>query len=80
MTMNKKFYNKDWEEITRTPVEVRTRCMWYYRPISHFNPWKKSEVNERVYFKEPEEWHRIDLDEWVENIKKDNLDFIKQYS
>lgn len=35
----------------RTPCEVWSRCMGYYRPMSHYNPGKKSEHYSRVYFK-----------------------------
>lgn len=34
----------------RTKCEIYTRVMWYFRPVSHFNIWKKSEFYERVYF------------------------------
>lgn len=36
----------------RTRCEVYTRVMWYHRPVSAFNQWKKSEYYSRVYFKE----------------------------
>lgn len=36
----------------RQPVECWTRVMGYFRPVSHFNKGKKSEFEERVYFKE----------------------------
>ncbi|UFX82521.1 anaerobic ribonucleoside-triphosphate reductase [Candidatus Absconditicoccus praedator] len=36
----------------RTRCEVYTRVMGYYRPISHFNPGKKSEAYSRRYFRE----------------------------
>ena len=36
----------------RQECEIWTRVMGYYRPISEFNIGKKSEHNERVFFKE----------------------------
>ena len=35
----------------RTPCEIHTRVMGYYRPVSHFNQGKKSEFYSRKYFK-----------------------------
>lgn len=55
---------KDWNEYIRTKCDVYTRVMWYYRPISHYNIWKKSEFYSRKYFDEN---------------KSANSDFIKQY-
>ena len=40
------------EEKDRTRSEVWTRVMGYHRPISEFNPGKKSEHAERVFFQE----------------------------
>jgi len=37
----------------RTPCEVWTRVMGYYRPVSHYNTGKKGEYHERVTFDEP---------------------------
>ena len=34
----------------RTPCEIYTRVMWYHRPVSSFNTWKKSEFYSREYF------------------------------
>ncbi len=39
--------------------------MWYIRPVSNYNPWKKSEFYSRKYFEEN---------------KVDNSDFIRKYS
>jgi len=39
-------------DLQRTKCEVYTRVMWYFRPVSHFNIWKKSEFYSRTYFKE----------------------------
>lgn len=39
--------NKDRQE-----CEVYTRCMGYFRPVSQYNKGKKSEFNERKWFKE----------------------------
>jgi len=36
----------------RTRCEIYTRVMGYFRPVSHFNIWKKSEFYSRTYFKE----------------------------
>ena len=42
----------DWKEYKRTKCEVRTRVMWYIRPVSGFNEWKKSEFYGRTAFEE----------------------------
>ena len=49
----------------RTPCEVYTRVMWYIRPVSWYNVWKKSEFYGRKYFNEQ---------------KIDNSEFIRKYS
>lgn len=36
----------------RTRCEVWTRVMGYHRPVSAFNPGKRSEHRERLYFSE----------------------------
>ena len=36
----------------RTRCEIYTRVMWYHRPVSSFNIWKKAEFYSRNYFKE----------------------------
>jgi hypothetical protein len=36
----------------RTPCEVWTRVMGYHRPVSYFNPGKKSEHYSRKHFLE----------------------------
>lgn len=38
--------------LERTKCEVYTRVMGYFRPVSHFNIWKKSEFYSRNYFNE----------------------------
>lgn len=43
----------DLEESERQRCEVWTRVMGYHRPVSEFNPGKKSEHYERVHFVEP---------------------------
>ena len=53
------------ENSKRTPCEVFTRVMWYIRPVSWYNIWKKSEFFGRKYFDEN---------------KIDNSDFIRKYS
>ena len=35
------------------PCEIYTRCVGYFRPVSQFNPGKKSEYNERVNYALP---------------------------
>ncbi|KHD09150.1 hypothetical protein PN36_19260 [Candidatus Thiomargarita nelsonii] len=40
------------KESERTRTEVWTRVMGYHRPVSAFNPGKKSEHSERIHFKE----------------------------
>lgn len=52
----------------RTPCEIWTRIMGYYRPVSHANKGKKSEHYSREFFK-------ID-----EAMLEDNKKFIKEYS
>jgi len=39
-------------ESERTRTEIWTRVMGYHRPVSAFNPGKKSEHAERLHFKE----------------------------
>ena len=57
-TQNKKQWtsqNNQWNIISdwkRTKCEIYTRVMWYYRPVSFFNEWKKSEYYSRKYFEE----------------------------
>jgi len=36
----------------RTRCEIYTRVIGYFRPVSQFNIWKKSEFYSRKYFKE----------------------------
>ena len=36
--------------LKRTKCEIYTRVMGYYRPVSNFNTWKKSEFYSRKYF------------------------------
>jgi len=55
------FINKDWKEVSRTPCEVYTRVMWYLRPVSNYNVWKKSEFYSRKYFDE----NKIDNSEFL---------------
>ncbi len=35
----------------RTRCQIYTRVMWYCRPVSNFNIWKKAEFYSRKYFK-----------------------------
>lgn len=50
----------------RTPCEIHTRVMGYYRPVSYFNKGKKAEFYSRKYFR-------------FEN-ESANQAFIKQFS
>ena len=36
----------------RTRCEIWTRVMGYHRPVAAFNPGKRSEHEERIYFRE----------------------------
>lgn len=47
-----KFVGADWKEYIRTKCEVWSRVMWYLRPVSWYNIWKKQEHKDRVFFKE----------------------------
>ena len=50
--------------MNRQKCEIYTRVMWYYRPVSYFNEWKKSEFYSRVCYNE---WESL------------NSKFIKDY-
>lgn len=52
------------DQSKRTPCEVYTRVMWYLRPVSAYNTWKKSEFYSRKYFDEN---------------KVDNSDFLRKF-
>lgn len=52
------------DKTKRTPCEIYTRVMWYLRPVSQYNIWKKSEFYSRKYFGEN---------------KIDNSDFVRKY-
>ena len=45
----------DISESERTPCEIWTRVMGYHRPVSSFNPGKKSEHADRRCFRECDE-------------------------
>ena len=62
--MSEIFINKNGLEVKRTRCEIYTRVMWYHRPVTSFNIWKKSEFYSRTYFKE----------------NKDNLQFSMTYT
>jgi hypothetical protein len=64
------FFNDKWEQIERTACEIYTRVMWYHRPVSSFNIWKKSEFYSRTYFKQQ------DCSAFVES----NNEFLNKYS
>ncbi len=40
------------QQVQRTRCEVWTRVMGYHRPVSHYNPGKKSEHYGRKHFEE----------------------------
>lgn len=44
--------HKTLKDTERQRCEVWTRVMGYHRPVSAFNPGKKSEHAERVHFRE----------------------------
>ena len=46
------FYNKEGQEIQRTPCQVFSRVMGYLRPVNNFHIGKKSEFYSRKYFEE----------------------------
>ncbi len=50
--MSAMFTNNEGQEIERTRCEIYTRVMWYHRPVTSFNIWKKAEFYSRNYFKE----------------------------
>ena len=62
--MSAVFINKEWKEIERTRCEIYTRVMWYHRPVTSFNIWKKSEFYSRNYF----------------NLNNKNIEFLENYS
>ena len=45
--------NKELKDEERTPCEIWTRVMGYFRPIYNFNKGKKSEYDDRKCFREP---------------------------
>lgn len=49
-----RFWNdqNDNKNLNRKKCEIYTRVMWYYRPVSFFNEWKKSEFFSRTCFDE----------------------------
>lgn len=50
--MEKQYFSNDWKKIKRQPCAVYTRVMWYLRPVSQYNIWKKTEFYSRKYFDE----------------------------
>ena len=42
---------KDWLQYKRSRCQIYTRIMWYFRPVSSFNAWKKSEFYQRKNYK-----------------------------
>jgi len=57
--------SKNQQNQERTKCEIYTRVMWYHRPVSSYNIWKKAEFYSRNYFKE--------------NVNE-NENFVKEYS
>ena len=53
-SVNTKEKSKVMEELLnkRTRCEIYTRVMWYFRPVSQFNIWKKAEFYSRTYYKQ----------------------------
>lgn len=72
MDNNDSFINKLGETINRIRCETYTRCMWYLRPVSFFNLWKKSEFYSRKYFKDTSQ-KSVDL------RKRENVEFTSKY-
>lgn len=52
-------------ESERQPVECWTRVMGYFRPVNGYNKGKKSEFNERKWFKEEKAKPRVFSEESV---------------
>lgn len=52
----------------RTKCQVRTRVMWYIRPVDWYNEWKKSEFFGRKYFEE----HAVDNSEFIRKFWKND--------
>jgi len=50
---------EDWTIVYRQRTECYSRVMWYFRPVSQYNNWKKSEFYSRVNFKEPDTENKI---------------------
>jgi hypothetical protein len=63
--MTQTFYNKQGQEIQRTPCEIYTRVMGFLSPVSRYNIGKKSEFYSRKYFEEN---------------KIDNSDFLRKFN
>ena len=42
------------DQARRTHCEVWTRVMGYHRPVTSFNTGKQGELNERLFFNEPQ--------------------------
>lgn len=52
----------------RTPCEVYTRVMGYIRPVSGYNPWKRTEFYSRKYFEEA----KVDNSAFIRKFWKTN--------
>jgi len=50
--------------LERTKCEIYTRVMWYFRPVSHFNTWKKSEFYSRTCFNEEKSMNSKFIEEY----------------
>lgn len=50
--------------LERTKCEIYTRVMGYFRPVSHFNIWKKAEYYNREFFKEENSFNSKFINEY----------------
>jgi len=55
------------ETAWRTKCEIYTRVMGYFRPVSHFNVWKKSEFYSRKYYNEDKSFNSCFIEEFKED-------------
>ena len=63
---------KEWgmkNGIERTRMEIFTRVMWYHRPVSSFNIWKKAEYYSRTNFSLEEENNNYNNKYWKNGNK-----------
>lgn len=55
---------KEAKTVNRTQCDIYSRVMWYYRPVSHYNIWKKAEFYSRKFFQQ---------------LQNSNKEFLKKY-